>query len=230
MADTDVSPVGGRANADVSPVARRAKGECGVTLIEAALIMTVTAAIIGALAPVMTVVVRHAEIAAAQNAMANIRMQLLACLADMNYSQFTVDGSKNGTKVQRVVSDGDIPREASGAGDASWQAAVDNVTGLTDFLERHLVTNNPRGNAANAYSPSGAANDWDGAYLNAPVDPDPWGNRYVVNVQFLGSGAGNTNDVVVYSAGPDETIDSPYQANPLTVPAGADDLIDLVES
>jgi hypothetical protein len=33
----------------------------------------------------------------------------------------------------------------------------------------------------------------------------------------------------VYSAGLDEIIQTAYQANPLAVPAGADDLIDLVE-
>ena len=56
-----------------------------------------------------------------------------------------------GTLVEILVSDGDIPRQVSGTGSAEWQRPVDNVGGLVDFLERHIVTNNPRGNAANAY-------------------------------------------------------------------------------
>jgi hypothetical protein len=129
----------------------------------------------------------------------------------------------------------------SATGSALWQGTVDNATGLVDFLERHLVTNNPRGNAANAYAPSVLSGEWRGAYLNAPVDPDPWGNRYAVNVEFLGTGGpppcgvgggrgGGGNpcyDVVVYSAGPDEQIDTPYAGDPLL--AVDDDLIVLVE-
>ena len=201
--------------------------ERGLSLIEVAILLLVTFAIIGALAPTLMATVRHAEATAATTAMNEIRDQTLAALGDMNYSRFTWDGSNNaGQRVLTLVSDGDTPREVSASGSATWQTVVDNATGLTDFLERHLVTNDPRGNPANAY-PTAGANQWRGAYLTAPIDPDPWGNRYAVNTQYLGGGAGGTNDVVVYSAGPDETIDSPYTANPLVV--GGDDLIVLVE-
>jgi hypothetical protein len=60
--------------------------------------------------------------------------------------------------------------------------------------------------------------------MSAPVDPDPWGNRYAVNVEFL---TGGSQDVVVLSSGPDEQVDSAYSQNGLT--AGGDDLIVLVE-
>ena len=199
----------------------------GMTLIEVAIVLVVVFAVIGALAPTVSAVVRHAEVAAATTAMNEIRDALLVALTDMNFSDFTVDGDKNSTKAGMLVGDGDTPRTVSVAGSASWQAAVNNTTGLTDFLERHLVTNNPRGNAANAYDPPGGPG-WRGAYLTGPIDPDPWGNRYAVNVEYLGGGAGGNNDVVVYSAGPDEEIDSAYGANPLV--AGDDDVTVLVES
>jgi type II secretory pathway pseudopilin PulG len=202
--------------------------ERGLSLIETAIVMVVAVSIIGALAPSLAAVRRHAEIAAATTQMGRIRDAILQALADLNYPRFTINGTANGTRVQRLVSDGDIPRDRSisGGNAANWQAVVDNATGLTDFLERHLVTNNPRGSVANAY-PTAGGNRWKGPYLNPPVDPDPWGNRYAVNTQYLGGGAGGANDVVVYSAGPDEEIDSPYTGDPLN--PGDDDLMVLVE-
>lgn len=203
------------------------QAERGLTLIEVAIILIVVFALIGALTPTLMAMVRNAETTAATTAMSGIRDQILAALNDMNRSFFTFDGSAvPPRRALTLVSDGDIPREVSATGSATWQTVVDNATGLTDFLERHLVTNNPRGNAANAY-PTAGLSRWMGAYLTAPIDPDPWGNRYAVNTAYFGPGPGATNDVVVYSAGPDEVIDSAYTANPLV--AGGDDLIVLVE-
>lgn len=200
--------------------------ERGVTLMEVAIMMVATSAIVGALMPAVAATLRRAETTEATTAMNTIRDQLLQALNDLNYNRFSINGQNTGTRVQRLVSDGDIPREVSATGSATWQAPVDDLTGLTDFLERHLVTNNPGGNPANAY-PTAGGNPWRGTYLNAPINPDPWGNRYMVNSQFFGGGA-LTQDVVVYSAGPDEEIDTQYSANPLA--AGDDDLIVLVEA
>jgi hypothetical protein len=196
----------------------------GLTLIEVAIILTSTFAILGALAPTLSSVIRHAETTAATTAMGKIQLQVLQMLTDLNFSNFTIDGTKNGTQVNLLVTDGDTPRQVSATGSALWQPVVDNTGGLTDFLERHLVMNQPRGSALNAYSTTANAY-WKGAYLTAPLDPDPWGNRFGVNAQYLGN---DNNDVVVYSAGPDEEIDTQFTANPLA--AGDDDLIVLVEA
>jgi hypothetical protein len=76
---------------------------------------------------------------------------------------------------------------------------------------------------------------WRGAYLTAPIDPDPWGNRYAVNVRYLDPRAdtpndvagtmdnGWSNDVVVISAGSDEEIDTPYAVDGLA--PGDDDIL-----
>jgi hypothetical protein len=199
------------------------RSEAGVTLLEVTLMLTATAALMAALAPTVSSTIRHGEIAVATQAMTDIQTQVLDALTDLNYNAFTVDGVKNGTEVRMLVSDGDIPREVSGAGSASWQLPVDDTTGLVDFLERHLVTDSPRGSAANAYAPPGNSGAWRGAYLTAPIDADPWGNRYAVNTQYL---TGGNEDVVVMSAGPDEQIDTAFTANGLT--AGGDDLVVLV--
>lgn len=212
--------------------------ERGMTLLEVALMLTAMAALMAALVPTLTATIRNAQMVAALTAMADLQGQSIAALNDLNYSTFTIDGGKNSTQVALLVSDGDIPRDVSPTGSGLWQQVVDNTTGFVDFLERHLVTNNPRGSGANAYNPPGVSGEWRGAYLTAPIDPDPWGNRYAVNAEFLGSGGpppcggggvGGTPcyDVVVYSAGPDEEIDTPYAGDPLL--AGDDDLVVLVE-
>jgi hypothetical protein len=201
----------------------RLRRAAGITLFEVTLTLAATTALVAALMPTLTATIQHAEIATATAAMTDIQTQVLAMLNDVNFNAFTITGTSGGTHVEILVSDGDIPREVSGTGSNEWQRPVDNIGGLVDFIERHLVTNNPRGNPANDY-PLGGGNPWRGAYLTAPVDPDPWGNRYAVNVEFL---TGGPQDVVVFSSGPDEQIDSAYSQNGLA--PGDDDLMVLVE-
>jgi len=91
------------------------------------------------------------------------------------------------------------------------------------FLENHLVLNSSLGGAG---SYSTAATGWKGAYINAPVDPDPWGNRYAVNTAYLA--ASTANDVIVMSAGPDEEIDTQYVWTTGGAYPGDDDIITVI--
>ena len=157
-------------------------------------------------------------------------------------------------KVDLLVSDGDIPEiEDSIAADADdWVLKV-LVSYNVDFLENHLVTNNlgtkkyrtpsdlTNGDSDDpmfARTESGGFNSefaWRGPYMTPPIDPDPWGNRYAVNVEFLDARAdsvpgassqgvcGFTYDTVVLSAGPDEEVDSLFAVDGL-VP-GDDDIL-----
>ena len=156
-----------------------------------------------------------------------------------------------------LVSDGDIP-ECRGIPYDIWCLPVDYAS--VDFMEYHLVTNTPGDAANNAYRTpldlgKGAAADpgdpmfsrdssggfnsrfsWRGPYLTAPIGPDPWGNRYAVNVIYLDPLSDSSNadvatngvggwvaDCVVVSAGPDEEIDTDYHEDGLT--PGDDDLL-----
>ena len=205
----------------------RLHAEHGLTLMEVALVLISTLVLVGALTPTLAAVVRNAENTAATNAMTIIRDAVLA-MVTTDSQRITTTGSQLGsaTLVELIVSDGDTPREVSVTGSARWQVAVDAATGLTDFIESHLVLNDPISSPL-SYS-TGGGQPWRGAYITAPVDPDPWGNRYGVNVQYLGGGAAGTNDVVVWSSGRDEEVDTAFTANPLA--AGDEDLIVLVES
>jgi type II secretory pathway pseudopilin PulG len=168
-------------------------------------------------------------------------------------------------RVNLLVSDGDIPALAAAvAADTLWTVVVDGA--MVDTLANHLVQNTPAEQLPQRYrnptdiivgAPGGnnidfarssssgfnAPHAWRGPYLRGPVDPDPWGNRYAVNVAFLdpqpttsltgvGGGFGPADyprlDVFVLSAGPDEEIDTPF-AQDGAVP-GDNDFIYLVSA
>lgn len=211
----------------------RASAEAGVTLVEATIVVTVVATLAAALTPSVTATLDRARYVRAVSDMEAIKSAIINFLEDgegsQGYDGFTIDGDQNGEPVDILVSDGDIPRTIGAGGSATWDDPVDNTTGAVDFLERHLVTNNPRGSALNAYDTVAGSNSgyWKGAYLNGPVDPDPWGNRYAVNTERLWESEGLRDvDVLVLCVGPDEEIDSAYNTN-FSVP-GDDDIIVII--
>jgi type II secretory pathway pseudopilin PulG len=55
-----------------------------------------------------------------------------------------------------------------------------------------------------------AAPGWDGPYVLHPVPTDPWGNAYVVNISCSSAGTKEARAIYVLSAGPNETIDTPF--------------------
>lgn len=169
------------------------------------------------------------------------------------------------TRVDLLVGDGDIP--ALGPAVVSEVYWIETVNGLVvDTISNHLIENNPGEIVANRWrNPSditrataGGQNidfarpessgfnapfAWRGAYLTSPVDPDPWGDRYAVNVVFLDPKPTTTIfgitsgffasdyprlDVFCLSAGADHEIDT-KSAQDGAVP-GDDDIIALVSS
>jgi type II secretory pathway pseudopilin PulG len=71
---------------------------------------------------------------------------------------------------------------------------------------------------------------WSGPYFNK-IEPDPWGNMYLSNAAMLHSdSAGNyfLGPTIVISAGPNETIETPFDMYPVHIskgPVGGDDMV-----
>jgi hypothetical protein len=173
-----------------------------------------------ALTPVVSGTIARSKVSRARIDTCAIRDAVLNMLDDTNALGVVADGSVERGCQDRcdlIVSDGDIPRLGND-GDAQWVRPVDyhNV----DFMEYHLTSNRPGNDPDHGYR------DWNGAYLAGPIGPDPWGNRYMVNVRYIVPG--ERYDVVVISAGPDEEIDSQFKIDGF-VP-GDDDIICLVTS
>jgi prepilin-type N-terminal cleavage/methylation domain-containing protein len=99
-----------------------------------------------------------------------------------------------------VVGDGNTPTAAGAA--ANWGLAT--TAANADLLAYHLISNQPKNAVANAYPVAGES-AWRGPY-QPTLPPDPWGNRYAVNI---GNTAG-ANAVWVLSAGPDGIIQTPF--------------------
>jgi prepilin-type N-terminal cleavage/methylation domain-containing protein len=194
----------------------------GFSLVEATIVLAVIAVLTGAAAPSVSRTLAQGRLARAQTDVQAIRTAIHNVLTEHTlFVPFTATGAFDGDAIEVLVSDGDIPFTAIGA--TSWDDPVSCCAGAVDvaFLEAHLVNNTALG-AAGAYSV--AAGAWRGAYINAPVDPDPWGNRYAVNTEYLKSTT--TNDVFVLSAGPDEDIDTAFTFNGAR--PGDDDIIAIV--
>jgi type II secretory pathway pseudopilin PulG len=189
----------------------------GLTLLEATFMMTLLAALAAAVAPTLASTVRNARTTRAMLDGQRIRDAINSFKGD-GFTIFTNSGTQLAlNQVQFLYSDGDIPEAGASA---LWRNTTADP--VNDFLEEHLVGN--AFNGAAAYS-TVLAPVWRGAYVSGPVDPDPWGNRYAVNVLYLGP---NVNDVAVLSAGPDEAVDTPDTGNPLA--PGNDDILVLVEA
>lgn len=209
----------------------RRRAETGLSLVEATIVLAAVAVLTAAMAPVTSRAIDSAKLARAVDDEEAIKTAIQNFMSEMvGYNGFVVNGtSKSSAEVDMLVSDGDTPTLESFTGDDRWTTPVTSTppTGypVTDFLERHLVTNNPFGDGTKAYPLSGGAT-WRGAYISAPIDPDPWGNRYAANVEFLNPPTDQRNDVIVYSAGPNETIDTAYQQDGMY--PGDDDIIVVV--
>jgi prepilin-type N-terminal cleavage/methylation domain-containing protein len=231
------------------------KCQSGFTLVEVTIVLLVLAILAAILLPTAQTFIHRARLIRCRQDVAAIGAAVSQFLADVGEGGFLLNGNGGGGNVvfppsrlsdnraNLLVSDGDIPDLGAG-GDVAWVAAVNNKT--VDFLERHLVTNNPGGRfenryrtpvdmiqnsgsgynifARNTYSGLNAEFSWRGAYMTAPIGPDPWGSRYAVNAIFFMSKSGN--DVVVLSAGPDKTISTAFAWDGL-VPGG-DDIIYVI--
>jgi type II secretory pathway pseudopilin PulG len=202
--------------------ASRLGRDAGVTLIEATVILGIMAVLLAAAAPATSRTLATARLSRVTEDTDAIATAIHNFITDNSFVPFTITGGSAGDVVEMLVSDGDIP--ISGIGATNW----DDVVGVgapavdVDFLEKHLVTNVLTGGAPNAYTTG--ATGWRGAYINAPVDPDPWGNRYAVNVEYLKTST--SNDVFVLSAGPNEQIDTAYTLNGAR--PGDDDITSVV--
>ena len=155
-----------------------------------------------------------------------------------------------GNRVDLLVTAGNTPALLATArpSGTDWDDPLDHLA--IQSVENYLVTNLPSNTGVNAYriatsfdstavknfDPDGggtynAEHAWRGAYLTGPIGPDPWGNRYMVNVEFLArtqntTGSGSVKDVFVLSAGQNGQTDTQFEVDGVT--PGFDDVISLV--
>lgn len=136
------------------------------------------------------------------------------------------DGTKTGPNDRSVKflvsSNGDLPDVGTTKYDFTAKPAKGKGAGPpppTDTLLNQLIDNGP------GYPVTGPKR-WRGPYLRG--DPsDPWGKKYVLNVETLKPGV-TTKDVVVLSAGPDGVIQTTLNQDPQGFVTGGDDIVSHV--
>ena len=199
----------------------RPTSHSGLSLVEVAIVLSVMALLTGVLAPASVDLMAQARDLRVRQDCEGIRHALLTLLTDVGRTTLTTGGPA-GFRVDLLVTQAPAPEAVSATAQA-WTLDVDG-TGTIDWLDRHLLTNDPAGDAARAWPlPTYAGSlGWRGAYLQTAPGADPWGHRYAVNVQYLGTRA----DVLVLSAGPNGLLETPYEARNLTY--GGDDVAVLV--
>ena len=206
--------------------------EQGVTLVEITVVLMVVAILTSAAAPIASRTIERARLSRAITDMQAIRTALSTFIIDIPASfrgpKIDASGAGNATtnEVDMLVSDGDIP--PLGAGHANWLNPVSQSGAMAvDFLENHIVKNIPYAGAIPLTNLPYATGGWHGAYINGPLDPDPWGNRYMVNTEWLeGTVAERRNDTFVLTAGPNELTDTQWTMDGAV--AGDDDMIVIV--
>ena len=201
----------------------------GISIIEITIVLSVVAVLTAVAAPVAARTIDRARLTRATTDVTAIATAINSFVTEHTaFIPFTSTGltGTNTVTIMMLVSDGDTPRQVSATGSNIWDDPVNPAAGTelkVDFLERHLITNTPGGTGA--YSTS-ATTGWRGAYMHGPIDADPWGNRYAVNVLYFRTTAPVLNDVFVLSTGPDEEIDTAFTVNGAR--PGDDDLIRVV--
>ena len=236
------------------------RNDSGMSLVEATVVLMVMSVLAAVMAPPVRNYVLTTQQAAASSDTENIGAALGRMLDDLGESAVLRDGNgasatlppshAAGNRVDMLVTQGELPAVDAaavrpGAGVTDWDDSVNNAA--IQLLDYYLVTNTPSNLPANAYrtaatmsattefDPDGgstfnAEHAWRGAYLPGPLGPDPWGNRYAINVEFLerpvGSGpAGQVNDVFVLSAGSNGRIETRFAVDGVTT---SNDVIYLV--
>ena len=211
---------------------RTAGGTRGFSLVEATIVITAVALLSAVAAPSASRSLDRARMARAVDDMEALKTAIFTFRSDV-FDGFTEDGTTSGDQVEMLVSDGDIPVDMSITDDNGaaagtlmrWDDVVgdnDGASGITvDWFEGHLVLNSILNGAASYGLGGGTA--WRGTYMNAPIDGDPWGNRYAANVKFMDAPSTTSNDVFLYSAGPDEQIDTLFEKNGIF--PGDDDIL-----
>ncbi len=174
----------------------------GLTLIELIVVLAALAIIVAILIPTVISLPEQAEELRAKNDARAIGEAIQNLHKDL--AKWPVYASSplipaNAT-LRRLISAGNAPGVSGAPGTADWVDAANS-----DDLDDQLANN--RLPDASQYPGTGEF-AWRGAYL-AEASADPWGNRFIVNVQWLQPGA-SPHVVWVLSAGPNRIIETSF--------------------
>lgn len=190
------------------------RNQKGFTLIEMVVVLAVIAVLSAILTPTITRYIANVRLRRAESDCRTIAAAITEFDSDVSEWPIWVSGTATGYNddaYKVLVSPGDdVPDSSSST--TAWVTSGADV----DSLSAQLNENTP------VYPTTARRRKWSGPYV-PDVTEDPWGNRYLVNVESLKPGT-TKYAVFVLSAGPDEAIDTKYDQDPKTAALSGDDI------
>jgi prepilin-type N-terminal cleavage/methylation domain-containing protein len=202
---------------------RTARSHSGFTLTELTVVLGVIVTLAMVLTPAIGAFVTDARLARARSDCPTIASAIVLFYRDNGFFPSWALAQNGGpglpqNRLQILVSPGNVPQEDQ---PSLW------TTGVAGLLSEQLANNIPGYSLRTVRSQNG----WNGPYLLSEIGADPWGNRYVVNIELLDTSASATTRnggvkaaVWVLSAGPNGIIETPFAQSILTATLGGDDI------
>ena len=188
------------------------KGQRGYTLVEVAAVVAVTAILAAVVVPVAMDKMQEGKKAAALQDCKQIGNAIAAFYKDTGvWPAYSVATPKY---FYILRSGDDVGHDPS----SIWSGAI-------DYLENHLVVDNPGGTfgGQDNWYLTWLKLNWKGPYSETLTKRDPWGNNYLVYVKAMydDTATGSTKKYGwIISAGPNATLETQVTANRL----GGDDI------
>lgn len=185
----------------------------GFTLLEITIILAVIAILGLILAPSVLNFLSQSRQARAQNDVEVLAEAVFDFFRDNGFFPQFADAART-QPLRLLVSPGAVADAEPGA--EGW---TDADASRIDLISNQLVNNRPSyGGIGYPLKTAASTSGWNGPYLDAEIDADPWGNRYVINVEFLSvmptavefGGTQEKRAVWALSAGPDGMFDTLY--------------------
>jgi len=197
-----------------------------LTLVEMTIILSVIAILSAVLVPTVMSHISQSRILRAKQDVKTLGNAIARLYQDTAFVPKTNDSRNGGPGVHAVdllVSPGNAPAlPAKSTGVAQW------ATGTTDMLGNHLYNNVPGYRLKSSNEMPG----WNGPYIASTPAPDPWGNRYMINVVHLDptpnvlDSSGNLKSAVfVLSAGENGIAETFFDQPVTDVSVGGDDIV-----
>lgn len=192
---------------------RRSTRQHGFTLLEITIILAVIAILGLILAPSVLNFLNQSRQARAQNDVEVLAEAVFEFFRDNGFFPQFADAART-RPLRLLVSAGAIGDAVPGA--EGW---TDTDASRIDLISNQLINNRPSfGGTGYPLKTAASTSGWNGPYLDAELDSDPWGNRYVINVEFLSvmpmavefGGTQEKRAVWAMSAGPDGVFDTLY--------------------
>ena len=203
--------------------ASTARSRQGFTLIELTVVLAVIVTLALVLTPSISNFINDSRQARAQSDCQTIASAIVQFYRDNGFFPSWKLAQNGGpglpqNRLQLLISPGNVPQEDQ---PTPWS------TGVAGMLSDQLLSDIPGYGLRSQTSQNG----WNGPYLSSTINADPWGNRYVVNIDLIDPSGSPTSRngavksaVWVLSAGANGIIETPFSRAVLTAALVGDDI------